>query len=174
MVICSDTAALYLPFLDASLHISGSLQGAGRGAILRAAIKILSHLQKLPGTGTSLVRGTISLKITFVSHIELPIKPLVSLFFSVFLICKNRKKKKNLTGITCAIQASNFFFPKHSFINAIKEQENSYDCCRIFDKISGTTDDWKLLCQRVTENKPIINKSAHRVCSDFFGEYFIL
>lgn len=111
MVICSDAAALYLPFLDASLHISGSLQGTGRGAILRAAIKILSHLQKLPGTGTSLVRGAISLKITFVSHIELSMKPLVSLFFfQFFSFVKIGKKNPTLTGITCAIQASNFFF----------------------------------------------------------------
>ena len=108
MVVCSDTAVLFLPFPDSFLHISGGLQGAGRGAILQAAIKILPHLQKLscspfpsaivqpkvtppqvlPGMRTSLVRGTISLKITFVSHLELPMKPSVSLFFQFFSFVK--------------------------------------------------------------------------------------
>lgn len=107
MVICSDTAALYLLFLYSSLH------EAGGGAVLRAAIKILPHLQKrssspfpstimqpevtppqvLPGVRASLVRGALSLKIMFVSHLELPMKPSVSLFFRFSSFVKVRGKK---------------------------------------------------------------------------------
>lgn len=115
MMFFSDTAALDLLFLDSSLHISGGLQGAGKGTVLWEVIKILLHLQKLssfspfpstalqpkvtppqvlPGMHKSLVWGSISLKIMFVYLIlSCPQSHhFLSSFFQLSSHVKSRKK----------------------------------------------------------------------------------
>jgi len=131
VVVCSDTA-LYLPFPDSSLCICGRLQGAGRGAILRAAIKILPKLQKLfspspspcsimpPKVTPPQVQEPAMLASAMRRHQPEDNVCISSgaaheasafSFFWGFLIYKSRGKK-TLTGITCTMQPSQLIFLK--------------------------------------------------------------